>query len=44
MNARFSLGDIVGTPGAIAAIEHAGDSPLTYLARHVTTLLLPEEY
>jgi hypothetical protein len=30
----FSLGNIVSTPGALEAIERAGDTPLPYLARH----------
>ena len=34
--ALFSLGQIVGTPGALRALEEAGQHPLTLLARHVT--------
>jgi hypothetical protein len=30
----FPLGNIVSTPGALEAIERAGDTPLPYLARH----------
>jgi hypothetical protein len=30
----FPLGNLVSTPGALEAIEHAGDTPLPYLARH----------
>ena len=32
----FQLGNIVSTPGALEAIERAGDTPLPYLARHAT--------
>jgi hypothetical protein len=31
----FSLGQIVATPGALAALEEAGEGPVTYLARHL---------
>ena len=31
----FSLGQVVGTPGALDALEEAGQHPLTLLARHV---------
>ena len=31
---RFPLGRIVATPGALAAFERAGESPLPFLARH----------
>jgi len=31
----FSLGQIVATPGALAALEKAGQTPLEFLARHV---------
>jgi hypothetical protein len=34
--ARFPLGRIVATPGALAALEEAGESPGTFLKRHVT--------
>jgi hypothetical protein len=34
--ARFPLGQIVATPGALAALEEAGESPGTLLKRHVT--------
>lgn len=33
---RFPLGRIVATPGALAAFERAGESPLPLLARHGT--------
>ena len=33
--ARFALGRTVATPGAIAALLRAGETPLPYLARHV---------
>jgi len=32
--ALFSLGRTVATPGALKALEHAGETPLPYLARH----------
>jgi len=31
----FSLGQIVATPGALAALEKAGQGPLDFLSRHV---------
>lgn len=31
---KFPLGQIVATPGALAALEASGDSPFTYLQRH----------
>ena len=34
--ARFPLGQIVATPGALAALEEAGESPGTLLKWHVT--------
>ena len=34
--ARFPLGRIVATPGALAALEEAGGSPGIFLKRHVT--------
>ena len=36
MGERFPLGRIVATPGALAALEEAGDRPGTFLKRHVT--------
>lgn len=33
---RFHLGRIVATPGALGALEDAGDSPGTFVKRHVT--------
>jgi hypothetical protein len=33
--ARFPIGRTVATPGAIEALERAGETPLPYLARHV---------
>jgi hypothetical protein len=32
--AKFPLGQVVATPGAIAALEHAGEQPLSFLRRH----------
>ena len=32
---KFQLGQIVATPGALAAFEEAGEEPITYLARHL---------
>lgn len=31
----FSLGQVVATPGVLAALEKAGQTPLEFLARHV---------
>ena len=33
--AKFSLGQVVTTPGALAALEQAGQSAFEFLARHV---------
>ena len=33
---RFPLGQVVGTPGALQAIEEAGQHPAELLTRHVT--------
>ena len=33
---RFHLGRIVATPGALAALEEAGESPGIFIKRHVT--------
>ena len=35
-NARFSPGQIVATPGAIAALSEAGQGMLEFLIRHIT--------
>ena len=32
---RFPLGQIVATPGALAAFERTGDTPAAFLRRHV---------
>lgn len=32
---RFPLGQVVGTPGAIEALQQAGQDPLALLGRHV---------
>lgn len=32
--ARFPLGRIVATPGALRALIEAGEQPLTFIARH----------
>jgi hypothetical protein len=34
--ARFQLGRIVATPGALGALAEAGESSATFLRRHVT--------
>ena len=34
MNARFELGRMVATPGALEAIETAGQKPIEFLRRH----------
>ena len=36
MPARFPLGQIVATPGALAAFQESGDNPASFLTRHVT--------
>lgn len=36
MSARFPLGQVVATPGALAALERAGDTPTTFIRRHVS--------
>jgi hypothetical protein len=33
-HALFSLGQIVATPGALTALEKAGQNPLDFLSRH----------
>ncbi len=33
---KFDPGQIVATPGALAALQHAGASPLPYLQRHLS--------
>jgi hypothetical protein len=32
----FDLGQVVATPGALAALEKTGQSPMEFLSRHVT--------
>jgi hypothetical protein len=32
--ARFGLGQVVATPGALAALEESGEQPCEFLARH----------
>jgi hypothetical protein len=32
----FDLGQLVATPGALAALEKAGQNPMDFLSRHVT--------
>lgn len=34
--ARLPLGQVVATPGALAAIERAGQGPLAFLHRHAS--------
>ena len=34
--ALFQLGQLVATPGALAALEKSGQSPMDFLSRHVT--------
>ena len=36
MNPRFSLGQVVATPGALEALTESGDNPASLLARHAT--------
>jgi hypothetical protein len=33
----FSLGQVVATPGALAALEKAGQAPQDFISRHVAT-------
>ena len=35
MQPRFSLGRLVATPGALEALEQAGQTPHEFLSRHV---------
>jgi hypothetical protein len=32
----FELGQVVATPGALAALDATGEDPLTFLHRHIT--------
>ena len=32
----FDLGQLVATPGALAALDKSGQSPMDFLSRHVT--------
>ena len=34
--ALFSLGQVVATPGALVALQDAGQHPFVFLSRHVT--------
>jgi hypothetical protein len=33
---RFSLGEIVATPGALQLLKHAGISPIWFITRHAS--------
>ena len=33
---RFPVGRIVATPGALGALQEAGENPATFLKRHIT--------
>ncbi|PWU12012.1 MAG: hypothetical protein C5B51_01665 [Terriglobia bacterium] len=33
---RFPLGQVVATPGALTALEKVGESPATFIRRHVS--------
>ena len=33
---KFSLGRLLATPGALAALEDAGQTPLDFISRHVS--------
>ena len=35
MPAKFNLGKLVSTPGVLAVLQEAGQSPMCFLARHV---------
>jgi hypothetical protein len=34
--AKFDLGQLVATPGALAALEESGEEPSTFIARHTS--------
>jgi hypothetical protein len=34
-NPLFDLGQLVATPGALAALEKSGQNPMDFLSRHV---------
>jgi hypothetical protein len=36
MKARFQLGQLVATQGALSALEQAGQSPLDFIHRHIS--------
>ncbi len=36
MPPKFSLGQIVATPGTLAALQQAGHTPLEFISRHVS--------
>ena len=36
MQAKFSLGQVVATPGALGALEVAGQQPSEFLVRHLS--------
>ncbi len=36
IQAKFPVGRVVATPGALAALEQAGQNPIEFLDRHVT--------
>ena len=36
MKTKFDMGRLLATPGALAALESAGESPAKFLDRHVT--------
>ena len=36
MKSLFTLGQVVATPGALAALEKAGQQPGDFLSRHVS--------
>jgi hypothetical protein len=36
MTAKFTLGAIVATPGALKAIEESGQNPTDFIVRHVS--------
>lgn len=35
MTAKFDLGQVVATPGALNALEESGQSPMEFLSRHL---------
>ena len=39
----FDLGQLVATPGALAALEKTGQTPMEFLSRHVRGATFPKK-